>query len=160
MIVENVNLLKTDRKLVSLITLKNLQNLKHQSRVKTTTVKVLRFDKSKNIIRLNQFFRRKKILRQETQFNIKNESTEDIQWIIDLQLQKIKRENPINERAILKINHEIIQVFLLQHLQIKIRRNTNSVHKQSINRKLLVDDLQQAHRTQINSFETPKIKFH
>lgn len=160
MIVENVSLLKTDLKLASLITPQNLQNLKLQNKVRIITVKVLKFDKSKNTIPLNQYFQKKRILRQETQFNIKNESTEDIQWTTDLQPLKIRSENLINEKAILRINHEIIQVFLPQHLQIKIRKSTNSVRKQSTNHKLQAEGLQQAHPIQTSSFETQKTKFH
>lgn len=159
MIVENVNLHKTDLKLESLTTLKNLQNPKLQNKVKITTAKALKFDKSKNTILLNQCFLRKRILRQETQFNIKNENTEGIQWTTDLRLQKIKSENPINEKVILRINQETIQVSLPQPLQIKIRRSTSSVHKLSINHKLRMDDLQQVPHTRTNIFETLKTKF-
>lgn len=159
MIVENANLPKTDLKLESLTTLKNLQNPKLQNKVKITTVKALKFDKSKNTIPLNQCFLKKRILRQETLFNIKSENIEGIQWTTDLQLQKIKSENPISEKAILRINQEIILVSLPQPPQIKIRRSTSSVHKLSINHKLLMGDLQQVPHTQTNIFETLKTKF-
>lgn len=159
-IVENVNPRRTDLKLESLITLKNLQSLKLQNKVKIITVKVLRFDKNKNTIPLNQCFLKKRILRQETLFNIKNENTEDIQWTTDLQLQKIKSENHINEKVILRINQEIILVFLPRLLQIKTRKSINLVHKPSINLKLQMGDHQQVHHTQTNNFETQKTKFH
>lgn len=78
---------------------------------------------------------RRKTVKHEIHFKTnKKENNEDIQWIIETVeaqedtpqnlIQKSKNiENTIKEKAILKISHEIIPVFLLQLLQIKRSKN-------------------------------------